>query len=743
MHKKLMSLLIAVTLLATCLTALPVMAAGDALTDITSGGYYADATVMNNADILNCSMHDNLHYTYDKSSGVGTFYSTVWQTNSDFIKFQNLRFNDYDDATLEFNCTLEVKPGSGTTYPTYDSSASPTGLKWEKVSFNPVVNDEEKLTASARYACGIRFDNANYNQKSYPTIYARGMEDSTEYEAAGNKVQYRVSITKTAGVMTYTQSMKIGDTWYHDSAETPVHTLTGLTGSLDGIKLWHGNEAASETSYVKWEISEASLKDHIGSADLRDMSKEYYENYGDATVDFVLPKGYTTAAIEVEGTEVATLDSATYPAGAYSATLSLNAIGKKGHLDLTFGGTMGDGSNFTKTTTVHSGIDENWVAPTKIPAKVTFTTADGGELTALTAGTSVKATADASVTNPLVILGLYQDGILKAVKSGSGSATLTIPTGIDATKATLKAFMLNSYDDANTLVRAGQWNSSDATLADLLIAGKSLEGFSNTQDTYDVTLPASIVSWPTITPVANDSATSAAVSQTGAFPGTTTVDLTAEDGTSKTITLNWSQAAATVSNIKSTSGKTNFATVTLEKPIFKEDPGDLDMTATSDNANRNPLYTESNITNVIEVYPDRSGAYWIGYVPDAFVGATMLQMPYDSTQWDPSKNPTNVISNPKAITFDLDRSATVYVSGGRGFNVDGTATWMANGGWTKTTEDIPVVMNYDAKAGNYAYAYTARETYKKHYDVAEWGDKVQVDIGCIVWSANLIWVVFD
>lgn len=740
MHKKLMSLLLAVTLLATCLTALPALAAGDALTDITSGGQWAK-TGLTNAEVLSNNVTFDASatsYAYDKTSQNALIKVNNGNARGQYIDLTGMNIAAAESGTIELSMTIKPEAYNDEN-PNFFKDATGENAFFS-IYFEMYVDGSYVAIANDKYR-GLEVINKNKadaaNGEAVTVAFPVRDQNVVKY-TEGMEIPVKYTITKDGEELSAQMYAYINNAW----VDGGTNLATTATGTLTGIGFRLGSSNRANGEVIAYRCSDAALTDvAMEAAQFPDLSENYYPTGSELVpVDFVLPKGYTAAAIEVEGTEVATLDSASYPAGAYTANLDLSKISGKGHLELTFGGILGDGSTFTKTTTLNRAIDENWVAPTKIPAKVTFTTADGDELTALTAGTSVKATADASVTDPLVILGLYQDGILKAVKSGNGSATLTIPTGIDADKATLKAFMLNSYDDANTLVRAGQWNSSDASLADLLIAGRSLEGFTNTQDTYDVTLPASIISWPTITPVANDSGTSAAVSQTGAFPGTTTVDLTAEDGTSKTVTLNWSQTAATVSNIKSTSEKTNFATIKLEKPIFKEDPGDLDMTATSDNANRNPLYTESNITNVIEVYPDRPSAYWIGYVPDAFVGATMLQMPYDSSQWS---HATNNSTNKKFITFDLDRSATVYVSGGRGFNANGTATWMADGGWTKTTEDIPVVMNYSDKAGNYAYAYTARETYKKHYDVAEWGDKVTVEIGSITWSANLIWVVFD
>lgn len=740
MHKKLMSLLLAVTLLATCLTALPVMAAGDALTDITSGGQWAK-TGLTNAEVLSNKVAFDASattYAYDKTSQTALIKVDNGNTRGQYIDLTKMNIAAAESGTIELSMTIKPEAYNDEN-PNFFKDASGENTFFS-IYFEMYVDNAAVAIANDKYR-GLEVINKNKaaaaNGEAVTVAFPVRDQNVVKY-TEGMSIPVKYTITKNGEELSAQMSAYINNAW----VDGGTNLATTATGTLTGIGFRLGSSGRANGEVIAYRCSDAALTDvAMEAAQFPDLSENYYPNGNELVpVDFVLPKGYTAAAIEVEGTEVATLDSASYPAGAYTAKLDLSKISGKGHLELTFGGALGDGSNFTKTTTLNRAIDENWVAPTKIPAKVTFTTADGGELTALTAGTSVKATADTSVTNPLVILGLYQDGILKAVKSGNGSATLTVPTEIDATKATLKAFMLNSYDDANTLVRAGQWNSSDATLADLLIAGKSLEGFSNTQDTYDVTLPASIISWPTITPVANDSATSAAVSQSGAFPGTTTVDLTAEDGTSKTITLNWSQTAATVSNIKSTSEKTNFATVTLAEPEFKEEPGDLDMTATSDNAERNPLYAESNIKNAIEVYPDRANNYWIAYVPDAFVGATMLQMPYDSSQWS---HATNNSTNKKFITFDLDRSATVYVSGGRGFDANGKATWMADGGWKKTTEDIPVVMSNSDKAGNYAYAYTARETYKKHYDVAEWGDKVQVEIGSIVWSANLIWVVFD
>ena len=95
--------------------------------------------------------------------------------------------------------------------------------------------------------------------------------------------------------------------------------------------------------------------------------------------------------------------------------------------------------------------------------------------------------------------------------------------------------------------------SSDAALSDLTVNGTTVTGFDPATLTYDVELPYGTSAVPTVAYTLNDAKANAVQTDASALPGSTTVAVTAEDGTSQTYTLNFTVAApstdATVSSL--------------------------------------------------------------------------------------------------------------------------------------------------------------------------------------------------
>ena len=82
--------------------------------------------------------------------------------------------------------------------------------------------------------------------------------------------------------------------------------------------------------------------------------------------------------------------------------------------------------------------------------------------------------------------------------------------------------------------------STDATLSDLQVNGTTVTGFSAETLSYDVTLPYGTTAIPTVTYTVNDNKASSVLNNASALPGSTTVTVTAEDGTTtKTYTVNF------------------------------------------------------------------------------------------------------------------------------------------------------------------------------------------------------------
>lgn len=93
--------------------------------------------------------------------------------------------------------------------------------------------------------------------------------------------------------------------------------------------------------------------------------------------------------------------------------------------------------------------------------------------------------------------------------------------------------------------------SSDATLKDIKVGGVSIEGFEPSNVEYSLTLPAGTTSLPTIEAVKNDDAQRVVINR-GGVNGTTSIQVIAESGATKTYKLKFSvekSANATLKNI--------------------------------------------------------------------------------------------------------------------------------------------------------------------------------------------------
>ncbi len=85
--------------------------------------------------------------------------------------------------------------------------------------------------------------------------------------------------------------------------------------------------------------------------------------------------------------------------------------------------------------------------------------------------------------------------------------------------------------------------SNNAALSDLKVDGTTVTGFDPATLTYNVVLPYGTTTVPTVTYTLSDPKASAVQTDAGALPGATTVQVTAEDGSTQTYTINFTVAA--------------------------------------------------------------------------------------------------------------------------------------------------------------------------------------------------------
>ena len=104
------------------------------------------------------------------------------------------------------------------------------------------------------------------------------------------------------------------------------------------------------------------------------------------------------------------------------------------------------------------------------------------------------------------------------------------------------------YVDNITAVKATTNTNTDATLSDLQVDGNTVAGFAPATYTYNVELANGTTTVPTVTATATQAgsgSSAVSVSPAGSLPGTTTVSVTAPDGTTmQDYTINFTVASA-------------------------------------------------------------------------------------------------------------------------------------------------------------------------------------------------------
>ena len=253
--------------------------------------------------------------------------------------------------------------------------------------------------------------------------------------------------------------------------------------------------------------------------------------------------------------------------------------------------------------------------------------------------------------------------------------------------------------------------STDATLSALTYNGTSVPNFSAQTEHYDVELPAGTTTVPTVAGTANESHATVSVTPATNLPGTTTIVVTAQDGTTtktysitftvasskpKVLTATWAniQGTANIDNVNLTiKGKVkNGSSLTVTPQFTGNNIASWTPTGAKNFSNGSILYEFSASTGHMSVYevtiteadPVSSDATlkWLKYGD-----ASVPNFSPDTYVYNIEMN--NGIKTPPTITAETnDPKATKVITQAQSVPGSGTVVVTAQDGTTQLTYTV-------------------------------------------------------
>ncbi|NSW45210.1 MAG: DUF5018 domain-containing protein [Bacteroidales bacterium] len=285
-------------------------------------------------------------------------------------------------------------------------------------------------------------------------------------------------------------------------------------------------------------------------------------------------------------------------------------------------------------------------------------------------GTTIIPTVAATTNDP------NANAVVTQASSLPGSATILV-TAEDGT--TTLTYTIN-FSVAAAL-------SSDATLSDLTVNGTTVSGFDANTFTYNVVLPYGTTTIPTVAATPNDPNANAVVTQASSLPGSATVVVTAENGTTTlTYTINFTIALnndATLSDLTIDGTTVNgFAAniYTYDVVLPYGTTTIPTVAATPNDPNANAVVTQASslpgIATVVVTAED--GTTTLTYTINFSVAAPTAET---LVEWTFPNNPDDSLAD-GGISANLNKIITCTATGTLAFNVSGATTTAATStGW--------------------------------------------------------------
>lgn len=349
--KRIVSMILAVALVASCLFVLPVSATETDLFTYEQGGHWTQNVPMTSAEILAGDLLVNQKYvTYTAPT------------------------SDSDSATL-------VTTGNLNTY-SGDKFSTAKGFKFTKEDGKRLVELTVELQLDNLDFFEKATDNVGFCFGMYPVI--NGTDFKTTLNGYTHLVIRRVGTDEYGVYYGYSWSTATSSTPYTKdtileykmSCELDGNTAT-LTeyGRAKGETVWNqigtvtkevdnpeitafglheytypDSKVDTSTYPVKAKISNAQLTESIAGAQISDLSSKSYSSTAKVPVNIYLPEGTTEAKLLADGIEIADFSkNGGVTAGAYSGTLDLAKLNKVGEVTLTLSG-KANGTAFTSST---------------------------------------------------------------------------------------------------------------------------------------------------------------------------------------------------------------------------------------------------------------------------------------------------------------------------------------------------------------------------------------------------------
>lgn len=205
------------------------------------------------------------------------------------------------------------------------------------------------------------------------------------------------------------------------------------------------------------------------------------------------------------------------PSWATEYTYSFQTTGSAGTMTYSF--------NPAISTTSGDTLKVYWGATSNRPLKVGI---NGGTESQIDA---VSSSADRSkVRVATTVLSVTSVSSLKFISSGGGNVFL---------------FRIEIIGAGGSTPPTPPTPSSDATLSDLKVNGTTITGFSANTTSYNYTIASGVTTIPTVTATANNANATLNITQATSLTGTASVVVTAQDNTTLTYTVQFSQSGDT------------------------------------------------------------------------------------------------------------------------------------------------------------------------------------------------------